>query len=169
MSEDGRIIVFTSRDRTLLPANLTHCNPDCPSQVYRFDRDTDGNGIFDEPARRPQLALVSAVDAASPEQRLALIRSHPDLVGRAALTGSLTRESTAEQRAAGLDPGELTPETVARFAEANAAYTERFAAVRIIIPPSAEGNLDWRTYTVVFDFRAVDPEIIAVWRWGWTP
>jgi hypothetical protein len=63
MSEDGRIIVFTSRDRTLLPANLTHCNPDCPSQVYRFDRDTDGNGIFDEPARRPQVALVSAIDA----------------------------------------------------------------------------------------------------------
>jgi hypothetical protein len=63
MSEDGRIIVFTSRDRTLLPANLTNCNPDCPSQVYRFDRDTDGNGIFDEPARRPRLALVSAVDA----------------------------------------------------------------------------------------------------------
>jgi hypothetical protein len=31
--------------------------------VYRFDRDTDGNGIFDEPARRPDLALVSAVDA----------------------------------------------------------------------------------------------------------
>jgi hypothetical protein len=63
MSEDGRVIVFTSGDRTLLPANLTHCNPDCPSQVYRFDRDTDGNGIFDEPSRRPQLALVSAVDA----------------------------------------------------------------------------------------------------------
>lgn len=63
MSEDGRIIVFTSGDRTLLPANLTHCNPDCPTQVYRFDRDTDGNGIFDEPARRPELALVSAVDA----------------------------------------------------------------------------------------------------------
>ena len=63
MSEDGRVIVFTSRDRTLLPANLTHCIPDCPSQVYRFDRDTDGNGIFDEPSRRPELALVSAVDA----------------------------------------------------------------------------------------------------------
>jgi Tol biopolymer transport system component len=63
MSEDGRVIVFTSRDRTLLPANLTNCNPDCPSQVYRFDRDTDGNGIFDEAARRPQLALVSAIDA----------------------------------------------------------------------------------------------------------
>jgi Tol biopolymer transport system component len=63
MSEDGRIVVFTSTDRTLVPANLSNCTPDCPSQVYRFDRDTDRNGIFDEPSRREQLALVSAVDA----------------------------------------------------------------------------------------------------------
>ncbi len=62
MSEDGRIVVFTSRDRSLVPAEL-QCGRDCPLQVYRFDRDTDGNGIFDEPARRPDLALVSAVDA----------------------------------------------------------------------------------------------------------
>jgi Tol biopolymer transport system component len=62
MSEDGRIVVFTSSDRTLVTAEL-NCAAECPSQVYRFDRDTDKNGIFDEPARRPQLALVSAVDA----------------------------------------------------------------------------------------------------------
>ena len=63
MSEDGRIVVFSSRDRTLVPADLSGCVPDCPSQIYRFDRDTDGNGRFDEPARRPELALVSAVNA----------------------------------------------------------------------------------------------------------
>jgi hypothetical protein len=63
MSEDGRIVVFTSTDRTLVSANLSNCTPECPSQVYRFDRDTDHNGIFDEPSRRQQLALVSAVDA----------------------------------------------------------------------------------------------------------
>jgi Tol biopolymer transport system component len=63
MSEDGRIVVFASRDRTLVPAQLSHCTPDCPSQIYRFDRDPDRNGIFDEPPRRPQLAIVSAVDA----------------------------------------------------------------------------------------------------------
>ena len=63
MSEDGRVVVFSSGDRTLVPADLTHCTPDCPSQIYRFDRDTDGNGIFDEPPRRPQLALISAIDA----------------------------------------------------------------------------------------------------------
>ncbi len=63
MSDDGRIIVFTSRDRALVTAELSGCLPDCPSQVYRFDRDTDGNGIFDEPPRRSPLAIVSAVDA----------------------------------------------------------------------------------------------------------
>ncbi len=63
MSEDGRVIVFTSRDRTLVSAALPKCVPLCPSQVYRFDRDTDGNGIFDEPPRDDPLALVSAVDA----------------------------------------------------------------------------------------------------------
>lgn len=63
MSEDGRIIVFVSRDRTLVPATLPRCHPMCASQVYRFDRDTDGNGIFDEPPRKRPLALVSAVDA----------------------------------------------------------------------------------------------------------
>lgn len=63
MSEDGRVIVFTSTDRTLVPAIMPMCTPDCPSQVYRYDRDTDGNGIFDEPSRSQPLSLVSAVDA----------------------------------------------------------------------------------------------------------
>ena len=63
MSEDGRIIAFTSRDRDLVTAELLGCEPECPSQIYRFDRDTDGNGIFDEPPRRSPLSLVSAIDA----------------------------------------------------------------------------------------------------------
>ena len=63
MSEDGRVIVFVSRDRTLVSAALPKCIPECASQVYRFDRDTDGNGIFDEPPRQSPLALVSAIDA----------------------------------------------------------------------------------------------------------
>lgn len=71
-------------------------------------------------------ALNAAMVTASRDRQLALIRAHPDLVGRAALAGTLTKESTREQRAAGLDPGRLTPEEVARFAEANAAYKEKF-------------------------------------------
>jgi Tol biopolymer transport system component len=63
MSDDGRIIVFVSRDRTLVSAALPKCIRECASQIYRFDRDVDGNGIFDEPPRRSPLALVSAIDA----------------------------------------------------------------------------------------------------------
>jgi urate oxidase len=71
-------------------------------------------------------ALLTTVAAASEEQQVALIQAHPDLVGRAALAGTLTRESTAEQRAAGLDPGALTPQEIAAFQDLNAQYQARF-------------------------------------------
>ncbi len=71
-------------------------------------------------------ALIATVAAAGEEQQVALIRAHPDLVGRAALTGTLTRESTAEQRAAGLDPGALAPQEIAAFQDLNAQYQARF-------------------------------------------
>jgi OHCU decarboxylase len=71
-------------------------------------------------------ALCDVVARAGAERQLALIRAHPDLVGRAALSGTLTRESTGEQAAAGIDPGRLTPAEIARFAELNAAYKARF-------------------------------------------
>ncbi|MEQ8438979.1 MAG: choice-of-anchor D domain-containing protein [Ilumatobacter fluminis] len=63
MSEAGRFIAFVSDDRTLVPADLPPCTPDCPTQVYRFDRDTDANGVFDEAPRGEPLSIVSAVDA----------------------------------------------------------------------------------------------------------
>jgi len=76
--------------------------------------------------RTMHAAMCAVVGAADSVRQLALIRAHPDLVGRAALAGSLTRSSTAEQVAAGLDPGRLSPLEIARFAEATAAYQERF-------------------------------------------
>ena len=47
-------------------------------------------------------ALCQIVANASEEKQLVLIRAHPDLVGRAALAGTLTPESTSEQASAGL-------------------------------------------------------------------
>jgi 2-oxo-4-hydroxy-4-carboxy-5-ureidoimidazoline decarboxylase len=58
------------------------------------------------------------------EQQVALISAHPDLVGRAALAGTLGPESTAEQAAAGLN--RLSPEEIATFTRLNQAYRERF-------------------------------------------
>ena len=76
--------------------------------------------------RELHAAMCATVREAGVERQLALIRAHPDLVGRAALAGTLTRASSAEQAAAGLDPGRLSADEVARFAEANAAYQARF-------------------------------------------
>ena len=69
-------------------------------------------------------ALSAAVKQSGEEKQLALIRAHPDLVGRAALAGTLTRESTGEQASAGLN--ELSPEEIARFQKNNVAYKEKF-------------------------------------------
>ena len=71
-------------------------------------------------------AMADAVERAPREVRMALIRAHPDLVGGAALSGTLTRESTGEQAAAGLDAGALTAGEIAAFTRNNAAYRERF-------------------------------------------
>lgn len=65
-------------------------------------------------------ALCQMVQQATEEEKLALIRAHPDLVGRAVLT----RESEAEQASAGL--GELSPEEAELFQDYNRAYHERF-------------------------------------------
>ena len=73
-------------------------------------------------------ALLAAVDAAireaPSERRLALIQGHPDLAGKAARAGDLTRESTAEQASAGLD--RLSDEEFAAFHRLNDAYRQRF-------------------------------------------
>jgi 2-oxo-4-hydroxy-4-carboxy-5-ureidoimidazoline decarboxylase len=58
------------------------------------------------------------------DEKLALIRNHPDLAGRAAVAGELTDASKAEQAGAGLD--QCTPEEFARFQELNAAYKAKF-------------------------------------------
>jgi 2-oxo-4-hydroxy-4-carboxy-5-ureidoimidazoline decarboxylase len=69
-------------------------------------------------------ALCRTVRDAREKQQLSLIRAHPDLVGRAAAAGKLTRESTNEQASAGLN--QLTPEEIEIFRQRNAAYREKF-------------------------------------------
>lgn len=70
------------------------------------------------------IALCDVMYNAPPEKQVALIRAHPDLVGRAALAGTLTPESTSEQAAAGLDS--LSPEEVEAFTRLNRAYRDKF-------------------------------------------
>lgn len=75
-------------------------------------------------------AFERVVRAAPAERQLALIRAHPDLAGRAARAGELTRASAAEQASAGLD--RLTPADMERVTRLNAAYRERFGCPFVI-------------------------------------
>ena len=68
--------------------------------------------------------MAGCVDAADAEAKQRLIRAHPDLAGRAAVRGELTRESTGEQASAGID--QCTAGEFARFQDMNRRYRERF-------------------------------------------
>ena len=68
--------------------------------------------------------LCAVVAEASGDEQSALVRAHPDLVGRLAREGRLTSESTAEQRAAGLT--DLSSAEVEAFERNNTAYRDKF-------------------------------------------
>jgi len=65
-------------------------------------------------------ALVATVAKATQDEKLALIRAHPDLIGDAHLTAA----SQAEQASAGLL--DVHAEEAARFRDYNRQYRERF-------------------------------------------
>jgi OHCU decarboxylase len=65
-------------------------------------------------------AMRAVVEAAPRDQRLALIRAHPQL----AVAGRMAEASVREQRGAGLD--QCSPEELAEFRRLNSAYNERF-------------------------------------------
>lgn len=69
-------------------------------------------------------AFETAMRQATPEARLALVRAHPDLAGKAARAGTVAEDSRREQAGAGLDT--LTEAEFARFETANEAYRIKF-------------------------------------------
>ena len=71
---------------------------------------------------------MAAMYAAPRERRLALIRAHPDLAGKAAIEGTLTDSSKHEQASAGLD--RLTPDEYKAFTRINTATTATASASR---------------------------------------
>jgi 2-oxo-4-hydroxy-4-carboxy-5-ureidoimidazoline decarboxylase len=85
-----------------------------------FARAVDANN-FDALAT----ILANCVDGATDEQKLVLIRAHPDLAGKAAISGQLTEESSEEQASAGID--QCTADEFAEFQALNARYKEKFA------------------------------------------
>ncbi|MES2934530.1 MAG: allantoate amidohydrolase [Pseudomonadota bacterium] len=71
-----------------------------------------------------KFALQSVVRAATTDEKLTLIRAHPELAGKAAIAGDLTKESTGEQARAGLHL--CSEEEYATLHQLNADYKARF-------------------------------------------
>lgn len=68
--------------------------------------------------------MAAAARAAPEVQRMALLCSHPELAGKEASAGSLTRASSREQASAGLD--RCTAAELARIEKLNRAYRDKF-------------------------------------------
>lgn len=68
--------------------------------------------------------FAAAMLNASKDQKLAVLRAHPDLAGKAAVAGELTADSKNEQAGADLD--QLSAAEFLRFTEQNEAYKARF-------------------------------------------
>jgi 2-oxo-4-hydroxy-4-carboxy-5-ureidoimidazoline decarboxylase len=75
-------------------------------------------------------AMADAVRTAGEDERLRLIRAHPELAGKAAVRGELTDESTREQKGAGLD--QCSAEEFERMQDLNRRYNEKFGFPFII-------------------------------------
>jgi 2-oxo-4-hydroxy-4-carboxy-5-ureidoimidazoline decarboxylase len=75
-------------------------------------------------AQQLHQAMADVVRSASDDERLRLIRAHPELAGKAAVRGELTDESTREQKGAGLD--QCSPEEFERMQDLNRRYNEKF-------------------------------------------
>jgi 2-oxo-4-hydroxy-4-carboxy-5-ureidoimidazoline decarboxylase len=75
-------------------------------------------------------AMIAAVRAAPDRTKLALVKAHPDLAGKAARSGALTADSTNEQASVGLD--RLNEAESARFHTLNDGYQSKFGIPFII-------------------------------------
>jgi OHCU decarboxylase len=117
-------------------------------------------------------AMCAAVERATADEQMALIRAHPELAGRAAIRGELTLESEREQQGAGL--AACSPEEFARLQELNAGYKARFGfpfilAVRGHNRTSVISALEQRSGNTIERERAVALEQIdriAAFRLG---
>ena len=101
-------------------------------------------------------ALARAFREGSPEERLGVLRAHPDLAGKLAAARRLTPESAAEQGAAGLDA--LTDEERAAFERLNAAYAERHAIPFIV----AVRDHDRAGILALFERRLDNPREVEI-------
>ena len=75
-------------------------------------------------------AMLGAVRSVPAAQKIAFLRSHPELAGKEAQAGTMTGDSTAEQGGAGLNA--LSRDEMARISDLNRRYREKFGFPFII-------------------------------------
>jgi OHCU decarboxylase len=75
-------------------------------------------------------ALARIFRSATSDERLGVLKAHPDLAGKLALAKRLTKESHSEQASAGLDA--LTDKERMRFTDLNSSYMDKFGFPFII-------------------------------------
>jgi urate oxidase len=139
-----RIDIAEHWSRVHPPANL----PVRPSVMSLEEFTNRFGGVFEhsawiaERAHREELgpaadtaaglhnALARQFRLASEQERLDVLRAHPDLAGKLAAAKRLTPESASEQAGAGLDA--LTDSERARFTELNDAYQDKYGFPFII-------------------------------------
>jgi N-carbamoyl-L-amino-acid hydrolase len=97
-------------------------------------------------------AMVEVLAQASSEAKLALIRAHPELAGKAMVAKSLTQESNGEQSKAGLT--QCTEEEFAKLQALNAAYNAKFGFPFILAVRGPRGDgLSKREIMAAFERR----------------
>lgn len=74
--------------------------------------------------------MKKIVEASSKQMKLNLLKAHPELAGKLAISGNLTKNSTDEQASAGLD--QCSKEEFSEFSKLNFEYTEKFGHPFII-------------------------------------
>jgi len=95
------------------------------------ERAFDNGRIVEPLAAEPvHQSLCAEFRKASHDERMNVLRAHPDLAGKLAISGDLTEESKSEQAGAGLD--RLSVDEHARFTELNTRYMRDFGFPFII-------------------------------------
>ncbi len=95
LSRDGRVVAFTSGDVGLVPAVLPACGGGCPTQVFRLDRDTDANGIYDE-VSRTSITMISSVEGSNPVVAGTASSSQPALSAEGQLVVFITKAANLQ-------------------------------------------------------------------------
>lgn len=118
------------------------------------------HGDIVEPLRSGTVhaAMCKAFREASRDERIAVLRAHPDLAGKLALAGELTEDSRQEQAGAGLD--QLDTEEHAEFTRLNTHYMRQFGFPFII----AVKGLDKQAILTAFRTRianSTDEEFVT--------